>query len=89
MPADEIIETPPSRKVVEDEAPATKQERPKAPEPTPNYESKLKGNKMFGKFNKFISDFLSEPVDQKNEHLEYDELKQIYKAMLMWNKILF
>jgi len=36
-----------------------------------------------------MCDYINEPVDQKNSYLEYDELKQIYKAMLMWNKILF
>jgi len=36
-----------------------------------------------------MCDYINEPVDQKNSYLEYDELKQVYKAMLMWNKILF
>ena len=66
MPEDEIIETPAPRRVVQEEEPATKQEAPSAPEPTSNYESKLIGNKMFDKFNKFIATYLNEPVDQKN-----------------------
>tara|TARA_B110000285_G_C14975783_1_gene538885 strand:+ start:277 stop:444 length:168 start_codon:yes stop_codon:yes gene_type:complete len=40
-------------------------------------------------FNKFLKDFMNEPLDQKNSFLEFDELKQVYKSMLMWNKILF